>query len=127
MLHLGQPVFNDIFVADAIKDVTEIMNVTGAIGELNSVVCQYDIDCVRNRFDQIAQELGCRHLAGFLVQFDIGKLGCPADGDEEVEFALCGLNLSNINVEIADGISFEFLLGRFVTLDLWQPGNAMTL
>jgi hypothetical protein len=44
------------------------------------------------------------------VQFDIGKLGRPVDGDEEVELAFGGVDLSNINVKIADRIGLELLL-----------------
>jgi hypothetical protein len=61
------------------------------------------------------------------VQLDIGKLGRPVDGNEEVEFALGSLNLGNINMKIANWIGFEFLLGRLVTLDLRRPANVVAL
>jgi len=37
MFHLGQPMFDAILVANAIKDMAEIMDVAGAIGELDTV------------------------------------------------------------------------------------------
>ncbi len=119
MFHLGQPMLDAVFVAGPIEDVTKVVDVAGAVGELNSVVFQYGMDCIRNGFDQIAQELGCGHLACLCVQFDVGKLGRPVDGDKEVELALGGLNLSNINVKIADRVRLEFFLGRLVARDLW--------
>ncbi len=48
-------------------------------------------------------------------------------GDEQIQFALCRLNLSNINVEIAYGIGFELPLRRLVALDLRQSADVMAL
>lgn len=65
---------NAILVADAIEDMAEIMDIARAIGELDAVVRQHGMDCIGDSLNQIAQELGRRHLACVLEQFDIGKL-----------------------------------------------------
>ena len=87
MLHFGQSMFDAILVANPIKDVAQIIDVTSTIGKLDAIVhcpageClhslregQYDMDFVGNNLGQIAQELGGGHLTCLLVQFDIGKL-----------------------------------------------------
>lgn len=106
MFYLGQAMLDAVCFAGSRKDVAEIVNVAGTIGKLNTIVCQHSVDGIENCFDQIAQELGGRHLTCLPVQFGIVKLGRPVDGDEEVAFAFGGVNFSNINVKIADGIGF---------------------
>jgi hypothetical protein len=56
-----------------------------------------------------------------------GELGRPVDADEQIELALGGLRLRNIDVEEADGIAFELLVLGLVTLDIRQARDAMTL
>ncbi|MBB5535852.1 hypothetical protein GGD55_002556 [Rhizobium giardinii] len=41
-------------------------------------------------------------------------------GDEELKLAFGSLNLGNIDVKVADGIGFELLLRRLVTVDIDQ-------
>jgi hypothetical protein len=48
-------------------------------------------------------------------------------GDIEVKFALGGLNLGDIDMEVADRIGLERLLGRLIAFDLCQAADAMSL
>jgi hypothetical protein len=49
-----------------------------------------------------------------------------ADGDEQIEAALLGVDLGQIDVEVADRVAGEALLGRLVAIDLRQPADSMS-
>ena len=71
-------------------------------GEVGSVVGEDGMDLVRDGGDQAAQEVprgAARHL---LVHLDKGEFGRSVDGDEQVEFALRGSNLGDVDMKIAD-------------------------
>ena len=71
----------------------------------------------------MAQELGCDHFCGPLVQLDIGELAGPIDGHEEIELAFRGLHLGDVDVEVTDRVVLEFRLGRLVAFDLRQAAE----
>jgi len=108
MIDLREPAVNGGPVAGPIEDVVEGVFVTGRIGEPNSVVSQHRVDGVGNGCDEIAQEPGRHHLARLLMEFGIGKLGCPVDPDEHAQLVFCCLHRGD--VEEADRIGFELLL-----------------
>jgi hypothetical protein len=96
-------------------------------GEVGSVIGEDGVDLVRDGGDQAAQEVpGCaaRHL---LMEFNESELRGSIDGDEEIEFALGGSNLGDIDMEIADRVRLEFPLGGGFAFDLRQAGDSMTL
>ena len=85
-------------------------------GEVGSVVGEDGMDLVRDGGDQAAQEVSggaARHL---LVQLDEGELRRSVDGDEEVELALRGSNLGDVDMKIADRIGLEFAFGARLRL-----------
>ena len=85
------------------------------------------MDLVRDGGDQAAQEVpggAARHL---LVQLDEGELGGAVDRDDEVELALRGSNLGDVEVEEADRIGLEFAFGRGFAFVLGQARDPMTL
>ena len=127
MLDLGQPMLDVVFVADPVEDVVERITIAGAVGELDAIVRQHGMDGVRDGFDQIAQELGGRHLACLLMQFDKSELGRSVNRDKEIQLAFGGLHLGDIDVKITNRVGFEFLLDRLVALDIWQSGYAVAL
>ena len=49
-----QPMINALFGTDTVKDVNARMFVVGKVGELDSIVCQDDVDHIGHHFDQIA-------------------------------------------------------------------------
>jgi hypothetical protein len=80
-------------------------------GEVGSVVGEDGVDLVRNGGDQAAQEIRggpARHL---FVQFDEGELRGPVDCHNEIEPALSGSDLGDVDMEIADRIGLEVPLG----------------
>ena len=50
---------------------------------------------------------------------------CAVDGHEEMELALLGSDLGNIDVKIADRIGLEGFPGRFIAFDIGQPADAV--
>jgi len=50
-----------------------------------------------------------------------GELRGSVDGDEEVELALLGPDLGDVNMEDADGVGLEALADRLVAVGLGQP------
>ena len=85
------------------------------------------MDLVGNRLDEVPQEPGRDHLGGLLVQFGIGELAGAVDGHEEIELAFGRLHLGNVDVEVADRVALELLLGRLVAFDIGQAGDAVAL
>src|SRR5271163_4886640 len=61
------------------------------------------------------------------MQFNEGELRPPIDRDNEIELALSGSDLGDIDMEIADWIGLELALGRSFAFDLRQAGDPMTL
>ena len=61
------------------------------------------------------------------MQLSEGELAGAVDGDEEVELAFGGLHFGDVDMEEADGIGFESLLDRLVSLDLGESTDAMAL
>ena len=64
---------------------------------------------------------------GLLHQPSEGVLGGAVHSHEEVELALLGADLGDVDVEVADRIGLEGLLGRLVAGDLGQAADAVAL
>ena len=78
------------------------------------------MDLVGDSGDQAAREVprsAARHL---LMQFDEGELRRSVDGDEQVELALRGSNLGDVDMKIADRVGLEFPLGGGLAFNLRQ-------
>ena len=85
------------------------------------------MDLVRDGGDQAAQEVprgATRHL---LVHLDEGELRRSVDGDEQVELALRGSNLGDVDMKLADRIGLEFAFGGGFAFDLRQAGDLVAL
>ena len=126
MVHLGEPLVDIVFPADAAEDVLESEPIPLAIGELDIILCENCMDFVGHRRDEIAQKLGGHHLASAFMQFDICELGCAVDSHEEAGFAFAGAHFSNVDMEIPDWVTLERLLG-LVAFDVWQAADPMPL
>src|ERR1700690_4396114 len=77
--------------------------------------------------EQATQEISGGPPRDFLMQFDEGELRRPVDGDDEMERALSGSDLGEVDMEIADRIGLELTLGRSLAFDLRQPGDLVAL
>src|SRR3546814_2902519 len=77
--------------------------------------------------EQKKQELRGRQHGGIGKKLRIGEHRGPIDGDEEVELALSGLNLGDIDVKVADRVALELLLRRLVTFNIRQATDVVAL
>ena len=80
-------------------------------GEVGSVVGEDGVDLVGDGGDQAAQEVSGGLARDLLVQFDDGELRRPIDRDDEIELALSGSNLGDVDMEIA-GSALNLRLGE---------------
>ena len=90
----------------------------GGVGEVGSVVGEDGVDFVGDGGDQAAQEVRGRAARHLLVQFDEGELRGPINRDDEIELALNGSNLGDVDMETADRVGLELTLGRGFAFDL---------
>lgn len=127
MFDLGKAMFNAMLNADTAKNVIASVPVASTVRELDAVIGQYRMQGVWHCLAQIAQELGSNHLAGLGMEFGKSELGSSVNGHKQIELALGCLHLGNVDVEVADWVALELLLGRLVALNIWQPRDAMTL
>lgn len=67
VLHLGESVLALVFPADSVEDVLKGINVPVVVGELHTIVGQYDVEPVGHGSDQIAKKRGGGHLPGLRV------------------------------------------------------------
>ena len=97
------------------------------IGELDAIVGEHGLDAIWNCLDKCVKERGGGLHIGALHEFNDSELRCAVDGYEQVELALGGPHLGQIDVEEADRIGVELLPARLVPLDLRQAADAMAL
>jgi len=136
---LGETMVDLVLAADPVENVFKGVNVPFAVGELDSIIVQHDVDPVRHGSDQVVQKRGGSHLPGLWVKLDESEfrgaapsrafsMPCRAtDGNEDIQLAFGSLNLSNINVKVARRVGFELLLYRLVALDLRQTTDVVAL
>ena len=106
---LGQSVLDAVGDADAVEDVrTEqaragLIPVLGQVGEGHAVVGEHDVYLVAEDLDHAPQECRALHLAGAVVEFDMGELrdavdrqehGRPAFGRGAARSCRCGRSRS---------------------------------
>ena len=85
------------------------------------------MDFVGDGFDQGFEEVRGYPTISLFVQLGVGELRCAIDRHEQVELALLGSHLGNVDVKVADGIGLELLLGGLVALRLRQTADPMQL
>ena len=76
------------------------------------------MDLVRDSGDQVAQEVRGRAARHLLMQFDEGEFGGPINRDDEMELALSGSDLGDVDMETADRVGLELALPRGFAFDL---------
>ena len=131
MLHFGKPVLDAVLTAAHVEHVRHVasgraVGVARREGELDAVVRQDGVDLVGDRLDHPFQERGRRSPSGLLDQLHNSEFACAINGDIKVELAFGGLDLGDVDVEIADRIDLELFPGGLVALNLRQPRDAVT-
>ena len=87
---------------------------------MRAIVGQHGVDLVGHGRDQVAQEVPGNASGGLLVELDEGELRGPVDPNEQIELALLGADLGDVDVKVADRIGLELAPVGLVTLDLRQ-------
>jgi len=73
------------------------------------------VDLVGHGLKHVLQELPCGAPVGLLDELGHRELACSVNADEEIELALGGLHLGDVDVEKADRVALELLPFRLVT------------
>jgi hypothetical protein len=95
------------------------------VGKGHSVVGKHRVDCIRERFDDFAEEVGAVHFADVIAELDIGKLGDPIDCQEHFELALGLAKLADMDV--SDRRCGELAPFGGLIWALGPPGNVMAI
>lgn len=85
------------------------------------------MDVIRHGGNNVAQELSGFHLAVLREQRGISELRCAVDGDEQIEFTFLRADFGDVNMEVANRIFCELLLGWFIAIHLRQTADVVTL
>ena len=93
-------------------------------GEVGAVVGENGVDFIRDGLDEFLQKIGGLAPGGPFHQSGEGELGGAVDGDKEVELALGGAHLGEINVEVTDGIDLKLLFGRALAVEIGRKASA---
>jgi len=82
---------------------------------------------VRHGLDQRPEKVAGHALRDLLVQLHEGELGGAIDGHQQVEPALLGPDLGDVDVEVADRVSLELAPAGLLALGVRQPADAIPL
>src|SRR4051812_12556679 len=88
--------------------------------KLDPIVGENRVDLVGNSRDQSFEEGRGGGPSRLPDQLHEGELAGAIDGDVKIELAFSGLDLRDVDVEIADRIGLELFLRRLAAFDLWQ-------
>ncbi|KAA2212451.1 hypothetical protein F0Q34_14045 [Pseudoroseomonas oryzae] len=116
-----------MLVADPIEDVLDVPGILLERDELDAVVDQHGVAAVGNGLDEVAQDVRRLHLFSALDETDGGELADAVDSGEKAQFVLLDAALGQVNVEVADRIGDEALLGRLAASHLGQAADSVSL
>lgn len=94
---------------------------------MRAIVGQHGVDLVGHGRNQVAQEITGDAPSGLFVQLDEGGLRGPINPYEQIELALFGADLGDVDVKIADRIGLELSPLRLVALDFRQSRDVVAL
>src|SRR5262249_27026634 len=95
--------------------------------ELDPIVGENRVDLVGDSRDQSFEEGRGGGPSCLPDQLHEGEIAGGIDGDVEIELAFSGLQFSDVDMEIADRISFELFPRRLAAFDLQQSADAVAL
>ena len=127
VIGFGQAMLDPVLVTHARKDVRKGIAVTFAVGELDAVVGQDDVDPVGHDCDEVAQKLGCFAFAGTFDRLGIRERRGPIDSDTQLQLAFLGAHLGDVEVNVANGVDLERPLRWLSPRDVRQATAAVAL
>ena len=130
MVWLGQAVLDPICLVGHIEAHFPricCVPVGGLLGERDVVIGEDRVDSIGDGLEQMLEELPCGLAVCLVHELRDCKLACPVNANKEIELTLHSLNLGNVDMKEADGVTIELLALRLVTLDIRQAGNAVPL
>ena len=109
MVRFGQPVLDAVLTAEPVEQMHAELrrgsgSITRRVAELDAIVSQHGVDAIRYRLDHGIQERHGALPVGNLRQTGDSELRSSVDGNEQVELALSGTHLGNVEMEEADRI-----------------------
>jgi hypothetical protein len=95
--------------------------------EVGAIVGENRMHPVGHSRDQVSEEVAGNAAGDPLMQLHKGELGRAVDRDQQVEPALLGSQLGEVDVEVADRVALELGSLRLVAVCVGQPRDAVAL
>ncbi len=130
MVWLGQPVLDAVRLTDVVeahRPGDDRVPVPRLLCELDAVVGGKCVDLVGHGLKHALPELPSGAPDSLLVELGHRELARAVNADKEIELALGGLHVGDVDVEEADRVGLELLPLRLVTLDIRQTRDAVPL
>src|SRR5215210_300783 len=132
VLHLGEAMLDAVFTAAHVEHMRHVasrraIRVARWKGELDAVVGEDSVDLVGHGLDQGREEGGGGCPAGLPGDLDESEFARTIDSDVEVELALGGLHLGDVDMKEADRIGLELLANGLVAFEVGQSADAVAL
>ncbi len=117
MVGLGEPMLDAVLTADLVEAVDPVTRcpavaVLWQVGELDAVIGQDGVQRVWHCLEQRFEERDRGRPICLVVELGEGELGGAVDSDKEVQLAFPGSDLGDVDVEVADRVDLELLLGK---------------
>ncbi len=117
----------ELLASEHLLDLVRRPSIATGLGEVRAVVRENRVHPVGHGRDQRAQEVARDTAGDRLMQLHKGELGRAVDRDQQIEPALLGSDLRDVDVEEANRVSLELGPPRLVTLGVGQPSDAVAL
>src|SRR4029077_16291949 len=132
VLDLGQPMFDPVLPAVYVEHMRHgsrrrAIRIAWREGELNAIVGENRVDLVRDSRNQGLEEDGGGRPPSLFHQLHEGEFAGAVDGDIEVELALSGLDLGDVDMEEADRVGLELFLLGLGPFNIRQSADTVTL
>lgn len=98
-----------------------------AIDGVDGSISENRVDLVGHYLEHVLEELPGSLSVSCCNELSNGELGCLVDADEQIELPFTGLHFRDVDVEEPDRIVLELLPLGFVSLDIRQTRNSMSL
>ena len=123
MVWPGQPVLVSVGVTDHVEPHgpgIDCVAVARLLGELDAVVRQNRVDAVRYGFQKMLKEFPRRLAIGLLHQLRNGELAGSVNGHKEKKLSFFGSDFGDVDMKIANEISFALLPFGLVPIRVWK-------